>query len=458
MEHLKLRSKSRVSSKHHVTLLLTALLVVCIWAVPSIASECDGDTCISCHGCNPHSDECVAAAPGSGPVAIFADTGHDDAGWVGEKPYFDILVDCTMCHNTDLPKVHGNDCATCHPTPNDTLGVYGGGCQQGGCHAFYHEDVVPAHAPFEDPFDPGNNCNVCHEPYGFVVTQLSCLNCHSAYTAGDGSPPVTTSHALDEYVGPARIDFSITDNGKVGVGRTFYRLDGGAVTAGGKNLFVGTPGQHTLEFWSKDQSGNTESAPNNVFFNITEDATPPATVSNAKSSYYQGAVIDLTATDASTLGVKQTYYSLNGSAATTGTKVVIPPINGTIDYTLTFWSEDWSGNIETQNSVSFSVTSGTGTLRLVWGDSDVSGSPCPGDPEAWASWTIRKGGWSGPVVASGSGGCPNWDGVDDVTVPVGSTPYLVIIDWWDSQYGGDDQTTFSDVSLTTSGEVVRLSY
>jgi len=392
-------------------------------------------------------------------VAIFADTDHDDAGWVGEKPYFDITVDCNLCHNTDLPLAHGNDCATCHPSPNDTLGVYGGGCQQGGCHASYHDDVIPAHYPFEDAWNnSGNDCNVCHEPVSWDVPQLSCLNCHSAYSAGDVSPPVTTSSAIAEYVGPARIDFSLTDNGKVGVGRTFYQLDGGPVTAAGKNLFVVTPGQHDLEFWSKDQSDNLEPAHNNVYFNITSDSTPPATTSDVQASYYQGAVISLTATDASTLGVKQTYYSINGGAAMAGTNVVIPPTNGTFNYTLTFWSEDWSGNTEAQNTANFSVTSGTSTLRLVWGDSDLNGSPCPGDPEAWGSWTIRKGGWTGPVVATGSGTCPNWDGVDDITVPVGVSPYFVRVDWWDSEEGYSEQSDFANISVANPGEVVRLSY
>ena len=98
------------------------------------------------------------------------------------------------------------------------------------------------------------------------MTQSSCTNCHAAYGPGDVTPPVTSSDALAEYIGPAEIGFSITDNGKVGVGRTFYRLDGGAVTAAGKHLFITAPGQHQLDFWSVDQSGNTEAPPKNASF------------------------------------------------------------------------------------------------------------------------------------------------------------------------------------------------
>jgi hypothetical protein len=275
----------------------------------------------------------------------------------------------------------------------------------------------------------------------------------------DVTPPVTASNAQAVYYGPATIDFSITDNGKVGVGRTFYRLNGGPVTAAGKNLFVASAGAYNLEFWSMDQAGNTEAAPNHVFFTVILDNTPPVTTSNAQSTYYQGATITLTATDESTQGVKTTYYQLNAGVIQSGTTVIVPATNGTIDYTLTFWSEDWTGNVEAKKSVNFTVISGGGTIRLVWGYSDMTGSPCPGDPEADASWVIRRGSWSGPVVASGSGSCPNWSGVNDVAVPVSSTtPYFVVVDWWESYDGYYDQSWFGGIYVTTPGQLVRLSY
>ena len=107
------------------TFLLIILAIVGLGVVPSVASECD--TCIPCHGNleDIHGDFNHSAAPGSGPVLIFADTDHDDAGWTGPKPYFDVTVACNLCHSTDLPAVHGNDCGTCHPTPYDTLGIWG---------------------------------------------------------------------------------------------------------------------------------------------------------------------------------------------------------------------------------------------------------------------------------------------------------------------------------------------
>jgi hypothetical protein len=413
-----------------------------------------GGDCIDCHGSAAAvHDHDHTAAPGSGSVVIFPDNGHDDAGWVGSKPYFGVTVDCTLCHDTNLVTIHGNNCATCHPTPRNTLDTWNGGCQQGGCHTSFHQESTKAHLPFEDPYDPGNDCTICHDS-GWAVQQLQCLNCHAANATGDTTPPATTSNVLAVYNGPARIDFSITDNDKVGIGTTFYKLDGGPATAG-SYVLANTAGFHNLEFWSVDQAGNIESPTNIASFEVVVDTTPPTTTSDAKATYNQGAVITLTATDGGTLGVKTTYYRLNNDAIQSGTSIVIPATSGTIAYTLTFWSEDWAANVETQKSVSFTVTSGTGTIRLVWGDSDTNPAHLPTGDD-WADWTIRRGGWTGQVVAAGSGASPNWDGVDDIAVQTGSTPYFVIIDWyWDGEEG---QTSFPNVYVTTPGQVVRLSY
>jgi hypothetical protein len=155
------------------------------------------------------------------------------------------------------------------------------------------------------------------------------------------------------------------------------------------------------------------------------------------------------------LGVKTTYYTVNGGPTQTGNSVYVAQLPGIYNYTLQFWSEDWSGNVETLNSVDFTVAGGTGTLRLVWGDSDISGSPCDLDPAAEAEWIVRRG---TTVVSSGSGACPGWSGVDDVVVQVSLTPYWISIDWWDSEYEYWELTTFTDVEVSNHGQVVRLSY
>jgi len=444
------------SFRNGLIFLQAILLIAGIWIVPAIAL--DTTDCCICHGTleEVHGDWDHTAVPGSGPVVLFADTDHDESGRVGDKPYFDAMVGCRTCHVRNLPAIHGNDCDTCHPTPYDTLGIWGRGCQQGGCHSFYHQDSTKAHLPFEDPFDyEGNDCFRCHETASWDVTDTKCLNCHDEAMSGDLTPPFTTSNAQAVYIGPAKIDFSIMDNGKVGLGRTFFRLDAGPDTAAGKSLSVKALGSHDLEFWSKDQYGNTEETIHSASFTIEEDTTPPTTTSDAQASYYQGALITLVATDNGTQGVKTTFYRLNNGPIQSGTSVLISAPNGGIPYTLVFWSEDWSGNVEAENSVDFTVTSGSGAIQLVWWDCDVYPSQAPANGDS-ANWTIRLGGLNGVLIASGSGGGPGWSGINNISVPVSPTPYYIKVDW-DSPYDGGG-SIFPNIYVTTPVQVVRLSY
>jgi hypothetical protein len=449
--------------QHGMSLLLTALVLVGIWSSPSLA-ELPTD-CIECHGTffDVHGNVDHNATPPSGSVVLFADNDHDEAGWVGTPPYFAVTVDCVTCHNTYLPEVHSNDCSTCHPTPYDTLNdvctqhSWNRGCQQGGCHTVIHEDALKAHKPFANSHDLNNDCLRCHQNNSsWAVLQTNCLNCHAAPATGYSNPPVTTSNAQPLYNGTAEIDFSINESGKVGIGRTFYKLDNGAVDSGSK-VVVSASGSHQLEFWSVDQFGTKELSNNLVSFTVDADTTPPTTTSNALPSYNQGAVITLTAIDDSSLGVQNTFYTLNGGTAQTGTTINIPATPGVITYTLVFWSVDWSGNIEEKHTVTFTVTSGTGTIRLVWWDCDLYPSQAPTGTDK-ANWTVYRDYVLGQVVATGSGASPNWSGINDITVPVGPTVYWVRVNWWNSDEGYYEITDFQNISVTTPGQVVRLSY
>jgi len=396
--------------------------------------------CLNCHSL-VHD-----ATPGSGYVEVF-NAKHDSASYNSDG----ITAACTTCHVAKLLPVHDNQCVTCHSSPYDTLGgAWANGCQQGGCHATYHGGPYNAHW---DAYD-NDSCETCHPWSTWWPTTTQCMACHASPSSV--AAPVTTSNALASYTGAGRIDFQLTKGGKAAIGTTYYRLDGGATIASSSAL-VSTPGTHTIEFWSVDQNGLTEAPHKFATFAVTSDVTPPVTTSNAQTTYYQSAYITLTAVDTSTAGVKQTNYRLNGGATKTGTAVSVPGTPGTIPYTLQFWSEDWSGNVEATKTVIFTVISGTATIRLVWGDSDTTGPPSAG---SWASWTVRRIGPSGPIVpgGTGSGTAPPWDGVDDIIVPVAASPYFVRIDWTHPPLTYDDQTDFANVYATVPGQVIRLSY
>ncbi len=408
--------------------------------------------CLSCHSLMH------TATPGSGYVQVF-DQKHDDVS--GSEDGIDAA--CTACHVTDLLPAHADQCVACHPTPYDTLDPsWGNSCQQGGCHTTYHDGPFNAHW---DAYDT-QPCSVCHPNNWSSVwwpTITECLGCHAS---ADGTAvPVTSSNAQASYAGAGRIDFSITKAGKAAIGTTFYRINGGAISTG-SSVVVSTPGTHSMEFWSIDQNGLAETPAKTATFTVSEDTTPPVTTSNAQDTYYYyNATIKLTATDASSAGVKATYYRLDGGSIQTGTSIGVPAVDGIVAHTLEFWSEDWAGNIEPANVKNFTIVRQTGTIRLVWGNADVDGQPGPAEDES-VSWTVRLGGATGSVVSAGSDTGAGWTGVNDILVPVRATPYWVQVNYWYWEYLGGAygwelipaSRTFTTVSFTTSGEVVRLSY
>jgi hypothetical protein len=276
----------------------------------------------------------------------------------------------------------------------------------------------------------------------WTPTSAACPNCHAVYNPSDTTPPVTTSNAKASYLGPARIEYTVRDGGKVVVAQSYSRVDGGSEIMG-SGILIPESGNHTLEFWSVDQANNIESPPKVAQFEIVQDTTPPVTTSNAQASYYNYANISLTASDDGDLGAKTTYYSLDGGATATGSSVFVNGSLGTFNHTLDFWSEDWSGNVEVAKRVNFSLTKGTGTFRM-WG----GGSSCANDPEADAFWIIKRDNYGGTVLAQGTDGC-------DVVFPVGATSYFIMVEWWNPD-GYWDEDYYGTYSLTTHGEVIEL--
>jgi len=394
-----------------------------------------GNDCTMCH---KHENGFAAnmpthsATPGSDWVVVFEEGTHDDV-MVGDGA---VYAECKLCHNTGLSEAHDYQCLACHPSPAETvIGSWGGGCQQGGCHTTIHADVSAAHNAVDD------DCSKCHGPDRWP-TSAECAKCHAFYNPADTTPPVTTSNAKGSYIGPARIEYSVRDGGKVVVAQSYSRVDGGAELMG-SSILITEADSHTLEFWSVDQANNIESPPNVVNFVIAQDTTPPVTTSNAQASYYSYANISLSSSDDSDLGVKATYYSLDGGPTKEGSSVYVPGSPGTFVHTLDFWSEDWSGNVENNNTASFSISAGTGTFRM-WG----GGSSCTNDPGADAFWIIKRDNYNGSVLAEGTDGC-------DVVFPVGATAYFIMVEWWNPD-GYWDEYVYGTYFLTNHGDIIVL--
>src|SRR5574340_927979 len=94
----------------------------------------------------------------------------------------------------------------------------------------------------------------------------------------DNQPPLTTAFLSGPqglegwYTGPVQVTLDATDDGTVAA--TFVQLDGGAWTGYAAPFSVSVDGNHTLDFYSTDTAGFSESV-HAISFGI--DSTPPGT-------------------------------------------------------------------------------------------------------------------------------------------------------------------------------------
>ena len=269
---------------------------------------------------------------------------------------------CTVCHSETLPAIHGatvyapTNCASCHAT-----------------HA-------PANAA----------CDICHASTTTWSKTADCTSCHAADLHGDlnakhvsagGADFISAGlengdHDLGYGENAACSDCHVTSLVALHVNycgachsETATEAVKTAVATHNTNCTACHPGQHTGGNGSHEDIYNTgcnchDADWNNPTATCTDchpAATPvpiPSTTSDAKSSYVNDAVINLTPSDnvSGSFGIKATYYRLDGASEITGTQITIPaPVTGTDVHTLSFWSTDWSGNTEATHTVLFTV-------------------------------------------------------------------------------------------------------
>ena len=313
----------------------------------------------------PHGDDAATHAANVSPGTVtFFDGSSDHANGEGSGGV-DVAADCSLCHgSTNLLNLHANDCSICHSgstPPRNTFASWNKTCSQGSCHPSYHNNASPGH---DGVYADRTNCS-CHDngiPESsdpISASESYCGPCHA--TGVDTTAPTTVSNALASYVGPAAVTLTATDDRTVKA--TYYRLDGGATqTLSGGAVLIAAPVSgaqaHTLEFWSVDWAGNTETPHTTAFLTVSTDTQAPVTTSDAKPAYAGPVTIKLTATDnATNQGVQTTYYRFDGGATQTGTTASLPqPASGTVTRTIYFWSVDYSGNVEAEKSATFTVT------------------------------------------------------------------------------------------------------
>ncbi|MEJ2200496.1 MAG: hypothetical protein P8X63_05730, partial [Desulfuromonadaceae bacterium] len=331
-----------------------------------------GYGCEDCHG----ADHVVSSSQAA--WISFFDNGSDHA-WA-ESGAVETYATCSLCHKTNLLAQHANDCALCHAgsaPPRNSFGAWNQTCQQGSCHPSYHAGVSDAH---DNEYYSGGSggCNVCHDhvqwsfTWDGVADNSFCGECHTM--GADSTAPVSSSDLQASYEGAASISLWATDGRAIKA--IYYRLDDGPIATYSSPISVSPPASgvanHSLEYWARDWANNVESPHHTGLFTVTGDTVAPVTSSDAQAAYGGTATIQLTATDNSTsLGVAATYYQdgLGGTVMEGTTVVIAAPASGSESHTLYFWSVDHAGNVETKNSVTFSVfkdeTAPTTTTNLV---------------------------------------------------------------------------------------------
>ena len=155
------------------------------------------------------------------------------------------------------------------------------------------------------------------------------------------------------------------------------------------------------------------------------DVTPPVSTSDAVASYTNFATIRIDATDeVGGSGVQRIYYRVGttGSLRVTPTGVggwaeayVKPTSTGTFTYELFYWAEDREGNIEAENSVTFTVTA-----------------------DGWVSTAV-------PSTVSGPNGMSPWTYQDAYDTSAkregGYAPYGGVSGFYSNPHGGYDTST-----------------
>lgn len=164
----------------------------------------------------------------------------------------------------------------------------------------------------------------------------------------DLGAPVVSSNIDDTWrLTPLQVTLSAND--AAGIASIGYRIAGGADQVYSGPFTVDAEGATVVEYWAVDVLGNTSPT---VAKSVKIDRVAPVTTSNAVSAYNDSATITFSPSDTHS-GVAGTRYRVNGGAETSGTSVAIS-VPGT--HSVSFWSFDRAGNVETPKSATFSIT------------------------------------------------------------------------------------------------------
>lgn len=257
-----------------------------------------------------------------------------------------------------------------------------------GIDALYVEIIYPDHstANFSMHYNP---CTIyymlsCYSQVGtydytiYAVDKLgngvtSSVRHFTIISCGDTTPPETTAILNPAspdggggwYISPVTITLSATDD-DTGVDYTKYRIDNGSWFTYSGTFIVSNNGHHQVDFYSVDNTGNTETTDHVTFkVNISSPMTSytlnPASPTGENGWYLSSVTVLLFATDPD--GIDQTYYRINGGVWI----IYATSINLTTDgvHVVEFYSIDSLSNSESVKSVIVKIDGTNPTISII---------------------------------------------------------------------------------------------
>lgn len=190
------------------------------------------------------------------------------------------------------------------------------------------------------------------------------------------------------YTAPVGFNFTVAD-ALSGSPQGYYRLNGGAWQTGSR-FQVTADGTHLIEYFGQDVAGNRTATGAQQ---VRLDATPPSTAyviegSQGQDGWYTSPLTVRLVVNDPASGAQATYYRVNNGAWQTGTQF---QLTGDGLYTISFYSVDVAGNVETSFPVQVKV------------DSAAPGAPTAVEtqPGGWSRVNRFTVQWANPTDLSG---------------------------------------------------------
>jgi hypothetical protein len=182
--------------------------------------------------------------------------------------------------------------------------------------------------------------------------------------AQDTTPPVTTASLQGTagsngfFLSPVTVTLSATDpDDASSTLTTTFTVDGGTPQTYSAPFTVSGSGKHTITFFSTDPAGNVETMHTQ---SINIDTTPPVTTASLQGTagsngfFLSPVTVTLTATDPdNSPSTLTTTFTVDGGTPQTYSAPFTVSGNG--KHTVTFFSTDPAGNVETMHTQSFSI-------------------------------------------------------------------------------------------------------